>query len=169
MSRAARNQFEKDQSNVQGLQGQLGTAATNINNQAQQIQPLSPADKAAYTAQNTSGTATAFGEGMQRAKNLAARTGSQAGLQEVNANLTRGQAAQNARNTQSAQQYFHNDQNQTAQEKASVFSMGAQPVESALGSATQQQGQVAQQAFAPGIWEQTLAGIAGNAGKTLTS
>lgn len=164
MSRAAQNQYQTDQAQTTNLQNQLLNTAGNIQGQASQIQNLSPAAQAAYIAQNTSGTAAAFGQGQQRAKDTAARTGSLAGLQEVNANLTRGQAEQNAQNTQKAQQYFQNYNNQAAQERANVYAQGAQAQEGALQSNTQLQSALTNTAYAPGLFSNILTGLASGAG-----
>lgn len=171
MSRAAQNQYQQDQSAGNTLRGTLGTQAGDINAQAQQIQNVTPAVAAAEQAQLTSGTAASFGQGRQRASDTAARTGSLAGLQEVNANLTRGQAQQNATNTQQLQQNIWSQNNAAAQQRANVYSMGAQPTEAALSSVTGVQAPLTSQAYAPGIMGQLgnsfASGFGGNLGKYL--
>jgi hypothetical protein len=169
MSRAAQNQLQQIQLQALPLNQQLQRGTSNIEAIAQNLpSDLTPAQKAAAVAQQTSGAAATFGQGRQRSRDTLARTGSLAGEQETNANLTRGQAEQNATNMQKLQSYFANVPFQFGQAKANIFGQGMQPTESALGANTQLQSSLIPQAYAPGLFSQVLSGLASGAGGAAT-
>lgn len=162
MSRAARNAYNQQQANANTLQKGVIQNAGDISQIASNIQTnLTPEQQAAYLNSAVQGIDTGYNNASAQAGEFGSRTGATAGVPELQAQLARQASQAKAQAAGNAQLNLMNIPLQRQQVQAQLYGNAGALNQGAYGTSQGSANALTQEAFAPGLGSQILAGLAG--------